>query len=65
VEIRTAEDAIRDLIHSHDPWLTACAVAAAAELELRSLAQEIHQAAEESQEGVSEVARAAAARLAA
>jgi ATP/ADP translocase len=65
VEILSAEDAIRELMHSHDPWLTACAVAAAAELELRSLAPEIHQAAESSQEEVSEVARSAAARLAA
>jgi len=65
VEVLSAEDAIRELIHSHDPWLTACAVAAAAELELRSLAPEIHQAAQESPDGVSEVARAAAVLLAA
>jgi hypothetical protein len=65
VEIRSAEGAIRELIHSRDPWLSACAMAAAAELELRSLAPEIHQAAEESQVEVSEVARSAAARLAA
>ena len=29
VEIRTAEDAIRELIRSHDPWLVACSMAAA------------------------------------
>jgi ATP/ADP translocase len=65
VEIPSAEDAIRELIHSRDLWLTACAMAAAAELELRNLAQEIHQAAEESQDEVGLVARSAAARLAA
>lgn len=65
VEIRTAEEAIRDLIRSRDPWLVACAMAAAAELQLRSLAPEIHQAAEESQEEVGEVARSAEAKLAA
>jgi ATP:ADP antiporter, AAA family len=65
VEIRSAEDAIRELIHSSDPWLKACAMAAAAELELRGLTPEIHQAAEESQEEVSEVARSAEASLAA
>jgi len=65
VEIPSAEEAIRELIHSRDLWLTACAMAAAAELELRNLAREIHQAAEESQDEVSLVARSAAARLAA
>jgi AAA family ATP:ADP antiporter len=65
LEARTAEEAIRDLIRSHDPWLVACAMAAAAELRLRSLAPEIAQAAEESEEEVSEVARSAEAALAA
>jgi AAA family ATP:ADP antiporter len=65
VELRTAEDAIRDLIRSHDPWLVACAMAAAAELKLRSLAPEIAQAAEEAESDVSEVARSAEAALAA
>ena len=65
LEIPSAEEAIRELIHSHDPWLTACAMAAAAELELRNLAPEIHQAAQDSQEEVIEVARSAEARLAA
>jgi AAA family ATP:ADP antiporter len=62
---QTAEEAIRDLIHSRDPWLVACAVAAAAELNLRNLAPEIAQAAVESESDVSEVARSAEARLAA
>jgi hypothetical protein len=65
VEVRTAEEAIRELIHSRDPWLTACAMAAAAELNLRSLAPEIREAAAKSEEEVSEVARSAEARLAA
>src|SRR5205085_12033535 len=65
VEVRSAEDAIRELIRSHDPWLVACAMAAAAELGMRNLAPDIHQAAEESQEEVLEVARSAEARLAA
>jgi ATP:ADP antiporter, AAA family len=65
VEIRTAEDAIRELIRSHDPWLVACSMAAAAELGMRNLAPDIHQAAEESRDEVMEVARSAEARLAA
>jgi ATP:ADP antiporter, AAA family len=65
VEVRTAEDAIRELIRSRDPWLVACAMAAAAELGMRNLAADIHQAAEESRDEVVEVARSAEARLAA
>jgi AAA family ATP:ADP antiporter len=65
VEARTAEEAIRELIRSRDPWLVACAMAAAAELQLRNLAPEIHRAAEESAEEVLEVARSAEAGLAA
>jgi AAA family ATP:ADP antiporter len=65
VDVRSAEDAIRELIRSHDPWLVACAMAAAAELGMRNLAPEIHQAAKESVEEVLEVARSAEARLAA
>ncbi len=67
LEMRTAEDAIRELIRSSDPWLAACAIAAAAELHLRNLAPDIRQAAEDqdSQEAVWQVARAAQARLAA
>jgi AAA family ATP:ADP antiporter len=65
VEIPTAEQAIRELIRSRDPWLAACAMAAAAELELRGLAPDIREAASELQEEVCEVARSAEARLAA
>ena len=66
VEPMTAEQAIRELIRSRDPWLVACAMAAAADLKLRSLAPEIAKAAEESRRAeVSEVARSAEAALAA
>jgi ATP:ADP antiporter, AAA family len=65
VQLPTAESAIRDLIRSHDPWLVACAMAAAAELRLRSLAADIAQAAEQAAEEISEVARSAEAALAA
>jgi AAA family ATP:ADP antiporter len=65
VEARTVEEAVRELIRSHDPWLSACAMAAAAELGLRSLAPEIHQAAKALELELGEVARAAEARLAA
>jgi ATP:ADP antiporter, AAA family len=67
-EARTAEEAIRELIRGQappsDPWLTACAMAAAAELRLRSLAPYIAHAAEQAGEEVSEVARSAEAALA-
>jgi HEAT repeat protein len=65
VEPLTAEEAIRESIHSHDAWLAACAMAAAADLKLRSLAPEIARAAEDSEAEVSEVARSAEAALAA
>jgi AAA family ATP:ADP antiporter len=60
----TAEEAIRELIRSHDPWLAACAMAAAAELQLRGLAPDITKAAEGSSAEVLEVARSAEAALA-
>jgi AAA family ATP:ADP antiporter len=65
VEPLTAEEAIRELIHLHDPWLTPCAMAAAAELKLRSLAPEIAKAAGSSEGEMSEVAKSAEAALAA
>jgi AAA family ATP:ADP antiporter len=65
VEPRTAEEAIRELIRSRDPWLVACAMAAAAGLGLRDLAPEIHEAATDCAEDVMEVARSAEAALAA
>ena len=65
VQVPTSEDAVRELIRSRDPWLVACAMAAAAELRLRSLAPEIAEAAQQAAEEVTEVARSAEAVLAA
>lgn len=64
VEFREAESALRELIRSRDPWLAACAIAAAAELQLRNLAGEIAEAAGEAEPEVGEVARAAQEALA-
>jgi AAA family ATP:ADP antiporter len=64
IKMNTPEAAIRDLIRSADPWLAACAVAAAGELRMHRLAPEIEQAAESSAAEVAEVARSAAASLA-
>lgn len=63
-EVRSAEQAIRQLIASGDPWLVACAMAAAGELKLRSLAPEIERTAAESGREVAEVARSVTAALA-
>ena len=63
--MRTAEEAVRELIRSGDPWLVSCAIAAAAELQFRSLAPEIALAAKEAAEEVGEVARSAEVALAA
>jgi ATP/ADP translocase len=65
VETGSAEDTVRELIRSQDPWLVACAMAAAAELGMRSLAGEIRQAAAGCAGEILEVARSAEARLAA
>ena len=59
VEIRDAESAVRELIHARDPWLAACAIAAAAELGLRQLAPEIAETGRHAEPEVSEVARSA------
>jgi len=59
------ESAIRELIRSGDPWLVACAVAAAGELGMRRLAPDIQEAAKNTGEEVAEVARSVAAQLAA
>src|SRR4029078_4480842 len=50
VDVLTAEDAIRELSRPRAPCLVACAMAAAAELGMRSLAGEIRQAGQEAQE---------------
>jgi hypothetical protein len=41
VKEKDAVTALRELIHSDDPWLAACAVATAADLGLRELVPEI------------------------
>jgi AAA family ATP:ADP antiporter len=65
VEPVTVEEAVRELIRSRDSWLAACAMAAAADLNLRNLAPDIAHAAKGSEADVSEVARSAEAALAA
>ena len=65
VAVPTAGEAIRELLHTRDPWLVACSMAAAAEMQLRELAPEIAQAGEKAEAEVSEVARSAEAALAA
>ena len=64
VEIRDIEAALRELIHSHDPWLVACSMAAAAELHLAALAPEIAEIGRRAEPEVSEVARYAEGALA-
>ncbi len=60
---KDAEDAIRELIRSGDPWLVACAMAAAAELKIRRLAPDIQAAARGAGAEVAEVGRAAGEAL--
>lgn len=63
VEPLPAEGAIRELIRSSDPWLKACAIAAAGELKLGGLRGEILAEADRAGADVTEVARAAVAAL--
>jgi ATP/ADP translocase/HEAT repeat protein len=63
VEPLTAEAAIRELIRDKDPWLKACAIAAAAEHNLRGLSRDISEAAEQAGDDVTQVARSAVAVL--
>jgi len=64
VEPAPLENVLRILIGSGDRWLRACAIAAAAELKLYTLAPEIAQATTEADERISEVARFAETALA-
>jgi len=64
VEIKTAEQAARELIHSGDAWLAACAMAAAAELKMRDLTPDIAEAARGAGAEINQVALAAQAALA-
>jgi AAA family ATP:ADP antiporter len=63
VEIRDAESAVRDLIRSTDPWLAACAMAAAAEQKFYRLASDIAAAEERAGSEVQQVARSARVAL--
>jgi len=63
VEPQNAETIIGDLMHSDEPWIASCAIAAAAELGLRSLAGEIAKAVHRQDPTVSHVAVAATAAL--
>jgi hypothetical protein len=56
--------AIRELIRSGDPWLTACAMAAAADLRLHGLGPEIVEASRNAGAEVSQVGERAVAALA-
>ncbi len=63
VDPKDAEAAIRDLIRSGDPWLRACAVAAAAQLQMKPLTREIEDAARGGPPDLARVASDAIAAL--
>jgi len=63
IEVTTVEAALRELLHTNDEWLVACAIATAAQLNLTNLAPEIHSASNEVDSDVSQVARDAMAVL--
>lgn len=63
IEQKDVPGALQSLLHSGDPWLTACAIAAAAELRLRELAHDVRHAGDACGYDVAEVARAAEAAL--
>lgn len=64
VDVKDQRAAIRELLRSGDSWLVACAVATAAELNLRELRPEIEPLATKSGAEVTGVARSALAALA-
>ena len=64
VEPKDIESALRELIVSPDPWLAACAMAAAAELRLRRLAPHIAEAGKRAEADIHQVAVAAEEALA-
>jgi hypothetical protein len=63
IERQDAQTVIGTLMHSDDEWIASCAIAAAAELNLRSLAGEIAKAVHRRDTAVSCVAVAAASAL--
>ncbi len=64
LEVRDAESAIRDLIRSSDPWLSACAMAAAGERKFHRLRADIVAVGERAGTEVAQVANSAAQTLA-
>src|SRR5439155_21574993 len=64
IEPKSPDMAVKELLLSGDPWITMCAIATAAELNLQGLAKDIAKAAEHAGQETVAVARAAAAALA-
>ena len=64
LEVRDAESAMRDLIYSSDPWLSACAMAAAGERRFHKLRADIIAAGQRAGTEVAQVANSAAQALA-
>jgi len=63
IEKRSEVEALRELIASTDPWMASCAIAAAAELQVKELAEDIRRA-KGAREEIAQVARAAEVALA-
>jgi hypothetical protein len=64
IEPQDVESVIGALMQSDEQWIASCAIAAAGELKLRSLAGEVAKAVNRRDAAVSDVAAAAAAALA-
>ncbi len=64
IEEKDVTTAVRELIRSGDPWLTACAMAAAADLRMPSLVPDIREASRHAGAEVSQVGERALAALA-
>jgi len=64
IDVPDIETAIRELINTGDEWLASCAIATAAQLSLRKLAPDIHEAGERAGGDVCQVARDFALALA-
>jgi hypothetical protein len=63
IQRKDTEAAVRDLIHSGDTWLVACAMGTAAELKIRKLGPDITEAAQGGNPDVAQMAESAAAAL--
>jgi AAA family ATP:ADP antiporter len=64
IEYPSPAEALRELVRSKDPWLVACAIAAAGEADLKALVPEIREAQRTASAEVGAVARAALVALA-